>query len=320
MSSDRDGSNRSTVAVIGASGFIGEHLLALLVNRTDIEVRVLVHRKRAENRASIAFVEGSLLVPESLDELFRKDCTVINLAYLTRDNLRAMSNLADACARKQVRRLIHCSTAVVAGMAKVNLVTETTLCQPTTEYEQTKLQIENLLLEAAGKFEVAILRPTAVFGAGGKNLLKLANELTEGNCWINYLRSCLFAHRSMNLVCVENVVAALEFLLDAGKTGNDIFIISDDDSPANNYRDIEDRLLARFGKSYPLPRVPFPGFILGILLWLSGKPNSNPLLRYSDRKLAALGLIKPQRLEAAIDAFAGWYMNFGKLHSAERVV
>jgi nucleoside-diphosphate-sugar epimerase len=308
------------VVVIGASGFIGEHLLALLANRTDIEVRVLVHRKRAESRAGITFVEGNLLAPESLDALLSKDCTVINLAYLARDNLQAMSNLAGACARQQVRRLIHCSTAVVAGRAKGDLVTETTLCRPTTEYEQTKLQIETLLLEATGKFEVAILRPTAVFGAGGKNLLKLANELTTGNRWINYLRSCLFAHRSMNLVCVENVVAALAFLLDAGKTGNDIFIISDDDSPANNYRDVEDRLLVRFGKSYPLPRVSLPGFILGALLWLSGKPNINPSLRYSDRKLVALGLIKPQRLEAAIDAFAGWYKNAGKTHSAERVV
>jgi nucleoside-diphosphate-sugar epimerase len=298
----------TTVVVVGASGFIGEHLLNVLIERKDIELRVLVHRNRAKSHPCINFIEGDLLKPDSLDALLGKNCTVINLAYLAQNNLDAMVNLAKACAKNRVRRLIHCSTAVVAGRASSDWVTESTTCVPISEYEQTKLRIEKVLFEKAlGKFEVSILRPTAVFGQGGKNLLKLANELMAGNMWINYVRSCLFNRRSMNLVCVENVVAALVFLLDDKKVDREIFFISDDDSLINNYRDIENRLLANFGKSYPVPRIFVPEFILGAILNLAGKSKTNPSIKYSDQKLAVLGFKKPQNLEAAIDTFAAWY-------------
>jgi nucleoside-diphosphate-sugar epimerase len=299
-----------TVVVIGASGFIGEHLLNVLAEREDIELRILVHRNKSKNHPGCYFIEGDLLKPETLDALLSKNCTVINLAYLGQKNLEAMTNLASACSRNRVRRLIHCSTAVVVGRAAGDQITESTPCIPTSEYEQIKLHMEKILLEAAiGRFEVSILRPTAVFGPGGKNLLKLANELLMGNVWISYIRSCLFGRRSMNLVCVENVVAALVFLMLAPKIDREIFIISDDDAPVNNYRDVEDRLHAAFGISYPLPRLPIPKIFLVVLLRLSGKSNINPLREYSDQKLAALGFKKPQNLEAAIDIFAEWYKN-----------
>ncbi len=311
----------TTVVVIGASGFIGEHLLSSFASRSDIEVRVLVHRNKAESRANINFIEGDLLKPESLDALFSKNCTVINLAYLAQNNLEAMANLANACAKNQIRRLVHCSTAVVDGKSRSSKVAEDTTCVPATEYEKTKLQMEALLLEAAiGKFEVTILRPTAVFGSGGKNLLKLANELMTANPWLNYIRSCLFNRRSMNLVAVENVVAALEFLLNAEKVDREVFIISDDDSPVNNYRDVEDKLLAIFGKSYSFPRVFIPKFLLSSLLYLLGKSSTNPSKKYSDQKLAAAGFRKPQDLETAIEAFAVWYKNSCATQGARHVI
>lgn len=308
MIRDRATSNMTTLVIIGASGFIGKHLISVLAGRMDIEIRVLVHRNRARHDENISFIEGDLLKPDSLDLLLKKNCTVINLAYLAQDNIKAIENLATACAKNKVGRVIHCSTAVVAGRTKNNWVTEDTLCTPISEYEQTKLRMEAVLLERAlGKFDVSILRPTAVFGQEGKNLLKLANELMLENSWVNYVRSCLFNRRRMNLVCVENVVAALIFLIDAVNIDQEVFIISDDDSLANNYRDIENRLLTKFGKSYLIPRIYIPEFILSGLLSLAGKSNINPSIKYSDKKLVALGFNKPQNLEMAIDYFAACY-------------
>lgn len=310
MSGNHAIANATTVVVIGASGFIGEHLLGALVARKDLEIRVLVHRNRAKPHARVNFIEGDLLKPDSLDALLSKNCTVINLAYLIRDNLEAMTNLAIACAKNQVRRLIHCSTAVVVGSAKNNWITENTQCVPISAYQQTKLQIENTLLEMAlGEFEVTIIRPTAVFGPRGKNLLKLANELMTASMWINYIRSCLFNRRSMNLVCIENVVAALVFLLDAEQIDQEIFIISDDDALINNYRDIENRLLASFRKTYAIPRLYVPEFVLRGVLGLVGKSNKNPTMKFSDQKLVSWGFKKPQHLEACLDTFAIWYKN-----------
>ncbi len=310
MSSECVAPASMTVVVIGASGFIGEHLVDMLAARPDLDVRVMVHRSKAGGRTGVTYAEGDLLAAETLDAVFVEGCVVINLAYLAVDNLQAAANLAKACARKRVRRLIHCSTAVVVGRSAEAVVTEETTCHPVSEYEKTKLQMEQILLEmSAGQFELTILRPTAVFGPGGKNLLKLANELMMRNMWINYFRSCLFNRRSMNLVAVENVVAALEYLIRAGEVDRQIFIISNDDSPLNNYRDIEDRLLAVFGRSYAMPRLPVPRFVLGGLLRLAGRSSLNPSIKYSDCKLAARGFCKPQDLGDAVDDFAKWYQS-----------
>jgi nucleoside-diphosphate-sugar epimerase len=304
----------SSVSIIGASGFIGEYLLATLAEQRCHEIRVLARVKKevSDNIEQISVIQGDLLAPETLDPLLAPGATVINLAYIgsnpKQSNLLAMKHLADACARKKVKRLIHCSTAVVTGRVVENWVDESTLCNPVSEYERTKLEMENILLEKSlGKFELCILRPTAVFGRGGKNLLSLAKRLNEDTFFLNYLKSCLFYHRSMNLVCVENVVAALKFLLDADcKVDREIFIISDDDSSINNYHDIEKILQQKSERPKSLKSLALPPFVLKMLLHLAGKSIINPLVKYSDKKLAALGFRKPHSLEAGLENFANY--------------
>jgi nucleoside-diphosphate-sugar epimerase len=306
------------IAVIGASGFIGRHVIAFLADRKSVEIRVLVHRKKpgTENQANIVCIEGDLLDPETLIPLFEPGCKVINLAYLAthnfQDNIDAMVNLAEACAERKVKRLIHCSTAVVAGNTPEKIIDETTLCRPASEYQQSKLAIETVLLSRAqDRFELAILRPSAVFGPEGRNLLKLADELCAGNKLKSYAKSCLFGRRSMNLVCVENVVAALVFVLEAdSKIDREVFIISDDDAPINNYRDIEKRLMKNLEiKPFQFPVVQLPMLLLAAILRLARKPQSNPTVKYSDQKLTKLGFKKPMKLETGIDAFSRWYKN-----------
>lgn len=300
-----EASETASVVIIGASGFIGDQLLRVLAEQNTIEIRVLVRRSQVKAYTNVEFVEGDLLVPRSLNALFRKNCTVVNLAFLEQGNLQAMTNLANACANSGVRRLIHCSTAVVAGVGGGGNPDESSICSPVSEYQRIKLQGESCILKMAeGKFEAVVLRPTAVFGSGGKNLLKLASQLMTGNMFANYVRSCLFSRRSMNLVCVENVVAAIVFLLNADNVSQEIFLISDDDSPENNYHDVESQLLGVFGRSYWVPRIPIPKFVLRAILYSLGKLSANPAAKFSDRKLAARGFVKPRKLDAAVTDFA----------------
>jgi nucleoside-diphosphate-sugar epimerase len=263
-------------------------------------------------------VAGDLLVPATLEKLVEPGSLVINLSYLaahTRaENLAAMENLVDACIRGGAGRLVHCSTAVVAGKTGPGLVDEQTPCRPVSEYEKTKLVIEEVLLRRArGYFPVAILRPTAVFGPGGRNLLKLADGLCLGKGLGNYLKACLFNRRRMNLVCLDNVVAALIFLADSGpETAGQAFIIADDDSPLNNYRDLEAILRKKLAVApYPLPIIPLPAGILRTLLNLAGRPTADPEVSYSCAKIAALGFERPCALAEGIEQFTGWYRQEG---------
>ena len=307
-------STSEVIVVIGASGFIGQHLLPNLASRQGVEVRVLVHQRKTEALSNIVFIKGSLLESRTLEDIIVPGCTVINLAYLSsgsfQDNLDAITSLTEVSIKKRIKRLIHCSTAVVVGRVAENLIDENTTCNPVSEYEKTKLKLEAILLEKSlNAFEIVILRPTAVFGPRGKNLLKLADSLTKGGIWINYAKSCLFGHRSMNLVCVENVVAALMFLLEAEKKiDREIFIISDDDSSINNYREIEHRMISKLKlHNYWIPRIPLPSIILKALLTIAGRSIINIETKYSDAKLVSYGFKKPFTLDECLEAFVMWY-------------
>ncbi|MBV1952483.1 MAG: NAD-dependent epimerase/dehydratase family protein, partial [Cycloclasticus sp.] len=207
---------------------------------------------------------------------------------------------------------VHCSTAVVVGDVAENIIDEGSQCNPRTPYERTKLEMERLLLNKGdASFEVVVLRPTAVFGARGRNLVKLADSLTLGNPVINYFKSCVFNKRSLNLVCVDNVVAAMVFLGETDrKVDKEVFIISDDNSVCNNYLDVENLLIKKLLlKAYPIPRISLPFFLFGVLLKLVGKPQSNPLVKFSDQKLTSFGFIKPIDFEQGVNKFVDWYQS-----------
>jgi nucleoside-diphosphate-sugar epimerase len=306
-----------TVAITGGNGFVGSRLVQRLARRPEIETRALVRSsKRPQIAASdrMTIVDGDLADPAVLERLLRPGCSVVNLAYdpdaPAQINLAAAEALAQACTKFKVRRLVHCSTAVVVGKTRLERIDETTACHPQSAYEQTKLAVENLLLEKArGNFELAILRPTAVFGAGGRNLVKLARDLTHGPRWANYLRSCANGHRRMNLVEVDNAAAAAEFLLGAeNRVDREIFIISDDEDPQNNFHDVERHLMQAFGiADYPLPRITVPKTVLSLLLRARGRSLSNPDTVFASNKLSERGFSKPTQFAAGVAAFARWY-------------
>lgn len=308
----------SALVITGATSFLGRALLAALPAHLFPELRILVHHKPApEFSASrrVVRVNGDLLDRESLRDLVTSGSTVVHLAYLAtahpdEDNVAAVRNLLAACQDAGIRRMVHCSTAVVAGNVPDDVVNEATECRPANDYEAAKLAVERLLLQDRGLgIETAILRPTAVFGPGGKNLVKLAENLLRQPAVVNYARSCLQGRRRMNLVHVDNVAAALAFLIDAPRDiCGEIYIVSDDESPLNNYRDVERRLVQGLGiPYYPLPPIAMPRSALSLALKLIGRTNTNPNRVYDGSKLLKAGLIKPMRLEQGLAAFASRY-------------
>jgi nucleoside-diphosphate-sugar epimerase len=308
----------SPLAITGASGFIGRTLLAALPAQQFTELRVLVHDKPAlefpaERR--VIKVNADLLDPATLRELVVPGSTVVHLAYIAtarpeEDNLMAARNLLAACREAGIRRLIYCSTAVVAGNVHCDVVNETTECRLANGYEAAKFAVERLVLqELRHGIEVAVLRPTAVFGPGGRNLVRLAQDLLRLNGIVNYAKSCLQGRRRMNLVHVDNVVAALSFLIDVRHdVGGEVYIVSDDESPLNNYQDVERHLFQGLGiRYYPVPPVALPRAALSVALKMAGRTNTNPDRIYDGSKLIKAGLKKPMPFERGLVSFASWY-------------
>ncbi|MDI1270366.1 MAG: NAD-dependent epimerase/dehydratase family protein [Polaromonas sp.] len=308
-----------TVAITGASGYIGRHLVAQLRRLGNVRIKVLSRRNQrtpgsAQFGSGVEVVEGNLFMPDSLKGFLEPGCTVVHLAYLQgggeSENLAATANLLEACKDANIRRLIHCSTAAVVGRVPDNIITEETPCNPVSEYGVTKLKIEKAVVDAAvGSFDVAILRPTSVFGPEGGSLKKLIGNLMARKTIRNYLKSCLFNRRRMNLVHVGNVVAAVIFMVEYKENfGGGIFIISEDDNSRNNFADVEQFLMRQLGLTdYRIPTISIPLHLLSLFLKLLGRNNVNPLCNYDPRKLLDMGFTRPVEFEVGLRHYSDWY-------------
>ena len=297
-----------TLCIIGASGFVGGRAL----RRAGGNARVLVHRRAV---AAASVVQGDAGDPGVLGRLMAAEATVLSFAYEAGRAEALAEALGAVCAARGERRLVHVSTASVYGAAKDQVVDEETPCEPRTSYEREKHSVEQILeRHAGGRFELVILRPTAVFGPGGRNLETLALRVMRQPWTRRYLRACLMGGRRLHAVDVECVAAAALFLAVAPLSARvERFVVSQDDQPGNAYAAVEAFFIERFGvKPYPLPPLALPAGMLAVALRAAGRSNIDPQRRYSGAKLARRGFALPRPFAAGLEEYASW---IGKQHA-----
>jgi len=305
-----------TICVTGGTGFIGRHFIKRCEREDGVKLKLLTRRPPEAKllSANIQFVQGDLLDYESLLKFVDHGCVLVHLAYLFQGsrarNIEAVEYLAKACRAKGISRFVHLSSVGVTGPSADPIVTESTRCQPDSDYEVTKLELESLIVQLLGDAcDVAMLRPTCVFGEGGDKVVKLVEDLSSDPAIVSYLKRSLFHRRRLNLVCAENVVEALWFLSTfKNALGGERFIVSDDDVSENNYLDVSDYLGKHLSIPQPSwPRVFFAPWLLPIMLKLTGRAARNPQTNYSSEKLSRLGYQSAIGFEDGLKLFVEWY-------------
>jgi len=302
----------SSLVVLGSNGFLGK---ALLCNNNLIKPIKAIVRTIPINvdvcKNKVTWIEADLMTPSSLIGILSEGDVVINLAYIPDSdkvkNINLINNIIEACIHSKVSRLIHCSTAVVVGQIAINRVNELSPCNPETVYEKTKLALEQCVLNASLRgLDVGILRPTAILGHGGKNLLKLAYSLTHGNKFSNYLKTCILGKMPMHLVPVRNVVSALLHLaLSAKKLEGNIFIVSSDEDKDNNFQKVEEILLEELGLNKSLiPQIIFPTFLQVLFFKLINRNDINMYRTYDSTKLKNHGFQHVDSVNEAVCQFS----------------
>ena len=161
------------VAITGANGFIGQHLVRRFGER-GWEVRAVV---RAD------FVVGRI------DELFRSADVVVHAAGATRassvarlreSNVDLTRGVMEGARGAEIRRVVFVSSLAAIGPAvsRDQPVSETTPASPFESYGQSKLDAEAVVRAAGVPF--TIVRPAAVYGPGDTDFLELFRLARRG--------------------------------------------------------------------------------------------------------------------------------------------
>lgn len=297
-----------TLAITGATGFLGRQVVAERISQGCFKLRLLMRDRKTFKHLSsdtVTICEGDLMRPKSLNGFLQPNSTLMHLAYLSKSgaaNIRVISNLIEAVKQSSVKRVVHCSTAVVIGFNAKGVVTENTMPAPKGEYQQTKYRIEEILrAELPPNVELAILRPTEIIGPGGQGLQGMIKRLRYERSYKNFLYHSILKSRRFNYVSVYNVVAALILLATTPiKQMGDIYNISDDDDIDNNYAAVEKIIYSnlKYQHEYSFD-IGLPRPFLSLLFKLM--PSHSPPNRiYSNSKICSLGYRKVVTLHSAI--------------------
>ncbi len=175
------------VFLTGGSGYIGSHLLALLLERGN-EVHALCRTsyQGPAGRKGLVIHRGEILDRAALHKGMRGCSQVYHLAGYARNwardaaaftevNVRGTRNIIGVAAECGVSRVVLTSSVLSLGFANGRPLTEeqaTTAALPTA-YAESKREAENAALALAKDGpEVVIVNPTRVYGPG---------RMTEGN-------------------------------------------------------------------------------------------------------------------------------------------
>lgn len=168
MDQQRNGSTtqpKGTVAVTGATGFVGGHVVRALLDR-GYEVRALSHSHKdiadLRDRNAVAVTVGDINDAGVLNELVRGCTAVIHLVGIIREaknkrfetlHVEGTRSIIKACQRNGIERYVHMSALGVSDESK-------------TEYQKTKFKAEQEV--RASGLDWTIFRPSLIHGPGGE--------------------------------------------------------------------------------------------------------------------------------------------------------
>lgn len=221
---------RPTVALIGASGFIGLRTVELLAGRPDLDLIPLVR-----SPASLAVIARQALpwrissfTAEAPLAAALKGCAVcVHAAIGDAAQIVRMAEVTyRACAAAGVRRLVWLSSASVHGQNCPPQTDETSPLyqQHPMVYNNAKVRAEIALQALArdGRVELIMLRPGVVFGPRSRWITDAARELREGRA------ACLNGGRGIcNSIYVDNLVEAMRLAVLAPKPSDQVFLVGD---------------------------------------------------------------------------------------------
>lgn len=216
-----------TVAVTGAGGFVGRHLVKRL-SEAGYCVRGLYHRRAGGTAEGVQAVWGGLEDSAALDRLIDGSDAVVHLAGLVAADRQARFHAVNAAGTAQLAQ-----RAAAHGVDRFLFVSSLAARHPgLSSYAASKRGGERALARQDG-LPADILRPPAVYGAGDPQILTFIRLIRRGLAPLPgppEARVCV--------VHVDDLVAAITaWLAGPGPTGT-TYEISDDRPDGYSWREL----------------------------------------------------------------------------------
>jgi nucleoside-diphosphate-sugar epimerase len=317
-----------TVAVTGATGFIGRHLTTDLVER-GVKVRAVVRPDSPNAVPPGAEIVRAPLRASALADAFAGIDAVVHLAGVVSAvdaetyaavNAGGTREVAAAAAAAGVR-LVHVSSLAAAGPAPASRPRgEDDLPVPITPYGQSKLDSERAL-RAFPSLRWTVLRPGVVYGPGDRAVLPLF-KLAAGPIAPVVGR----ASAAYTFVYIADVVRTIEAALEKTSPGGIFFV---GHAEPVTPRGLLETIQRATGRRSALVHVPMPvtrvaaeicdvvGRVTGramlINRWRYAELAADGFVCRVDRMRDVLGVTAAVDLASGVAKTAEWYRREGWL-------
>lgn len=244
-----------TVAVTGATGFLGRHIVTCL-REAGYHVKALTRRLRPEHVGSeITWITGDLKTPEALEALTHGADIVVHAAGA----IKALSRAAFFDVNRDGARAVA-EAAQRSGVGKFVLVSSLAARQPdVSPYAASKRAGELVLNEYDKAFETVILRPPAIYGPGDTETARLFQMATNG--FVAVPRDPTLR---VSMIHVGDVAAAVLACCDTRQAHGSPLEIDDGAENGYAWEDLAVAAGAAVGRTVKIIRVP------GAFLWIGG--------------------------------------------------
>ena len=273
------------IAITGATGFVGQHLIEELISKNLASEKLVIIGRSSIDLPNTTFFKRPIDKAADYNKALKSVNVVVHCAaraHIMNESLEdpltefrgintfGTLNLAQQAAANGVKRFIFISSIKVNGEQTDSgePFRANNKNIPTDPYGLSKYEAEVGLREIAKNtgMEVVIIRPPLVYGPGVKAnfsaMIKLASKgwpLPFGG----------LIHNQRSLVSVDNLVDLIITCLVHPNAGDEVFLVSDNEdlSTAGMFK----RLSVACGKTGFL--IPIPAFIFKVAFKFMGKAN-----------------------------------------------
>jgi nucleoside-diphosphate-sugar epimerase len=231
-------SNKQIAVVTGGTGFVGSHLVDLLLDK-GYEVRCIT-RKSSDLKwlkdKDVKIFDCGLYNKEALKEVIRDSDYVYHVAGVVksktkegyfRGNVDTARTLIEATleSNTNLKRFLVVSSQTVTGPSLDGKpVNEETECRPITTYGKSKLEEEKLVLSFKDKLPITICRAPAVYGERDTEIFIYFKTFSKG-----LTTTIGFNEKKLSLIHVLDLVNGFYLAATNEKSKGQIYFISSEE-------------------------------------------------------------------------------------------